>query len=158
MSRDTTRKESGELHLVVAERADNITGVCWTRHPHQHVANLSGVIDLSSVEMRASPHAVAVYEALRKRFASTTEASAESVFWTHSDYDQVIAALDEIDLERGIWTSRDGIKLDDLGTGTVKGFTPCGRIRVSLDRPDNYAAVGAIAPRSCVKPVVRPAA
>jgi hypothetical protein len=151
----------GELHVVVAERGDQITGIFWTRNPHQHLANLSSATHLGRIDIRPSPHAARVVASLARRFEASTSSRSSESFWTFADFEEILAALGEYDLAVGALVERAGIKLDDpvyiskLGRGVVTGFTRCGRLIVRLDRPTQHAQASAIAPRSQVKPILR---
>lgn len=153
----------GELHIVVAERHDQVTGVFWTRSPQQFLANLASSTHLGRTESHACAHAARVLAGLARRFEDSIEVRAFECFWTAADFEEVLAALGEYDLERGILIERAGVKLDHpvyvtkLGRGIVTGFTQCGRVIVRLDRPTAHAQASAIAPRSMVKPVLRAA-
>ncbi len=151
----------GELHVVIAERGDQVTGVFWTRNPHQHLANLSSATHLGRIEIQPSPHASRVVNGLARRFEASTSSRSSESFWTVADFEEVLAALREYDLSLGALIERAGVKLDDhvyipaLGRGVVTGFTRCGRVIVRLDRPKAHSQASAIAPRSCVKPILR---
>lgn len=155
---------AGELHVVVAEREDQIVGVMWTRHPEQHLSNLARATQLGRVEVRPSPHAPQIVASLEKRFDAAIDVRGASAFWTLADFEEVIDALGEYDLARGILAERAGLKSGDpvyvtnIGRGVVKSFTMCGRVVVEFDRPHKNSRVGAIAPRSAVKPILRPGA
>jgi hypothetical protein len=150
----------GELHVVVAERQDQVTGVMYTRKPHEHLVTLASATQLGRIEVRPSAYAPRVVESLARRFvSSTTEGSAAS-FWTLADFEELLAALDEYDLDRGILVERAGVKINapvyvpKVGRGTVRGFTPCGRVIVRLTENGKPGQTGVIAPRSQVKPVI----
>lgn len=155
---------AGELHVVVAERIDQVTGVLWTRNPKQQLANLSSAAQIGRVDIRPSARAGRVVESLARRFETSLTARNFESFWTAADFEEVIAALGEYDLKTGNIVERAGVKLHDavyvtkLGRGVVTGFSRCGRVVVRLDKPREHAQASAIAPRSTVKPIIRPGA
>lgn len=152
----------GDLHVVIAERQDQVIGVCWTRSPAQHLANLSAATQIGRTEVRPSPYATRICKALSKRFADSLQLQGHECFWTSADFEEVIAALNEYDLVKGLLIERAGVRANDqvyipeVGRGVVTGFTLCGRVIVKLDRGSLTKAI-AIARRADVKPVVRAA-
>lgn len=157
----TTTIGQGQPHIVIAERQDQITGVMYSRKPTEYLALLASATHLGRTEVRPSRHAPKIVKALASRFSHSITDRNESSFWTAADYEELIAALDEFDLDRGVLIARAGVKLNDLvevahhGRGRVTGFTICGRVMVRLEKAGRLAEVGAIAPRSMVKPVIR---
>jgi hypothetical protein len=151
----------GEIHLVVAERHDQVTGVFWTRNPNQHLANLASATQLGRVDVRPGRHAAKVVQSLSRRLSDSIQTRGADCFWTSADFEEVLAALGEYDLDKGVLIERAGIRAKDrvyipnVGRGVVQSFTRCGRLIVRLDRPDNMAAAVAIAARASVKPVLR---
>jgi hypothetical protein len=152
---------AGELHVVVAERQDQVTGVFWTRNPQQQLANISCTTQIGRVDVRPCARAARLVNGLADRFEASITARNVERFWSAADFEEIIAALEEYDLETGALKERAGIKLHDavyvtnLGRGVVTGFSNTGRIMVRLDRPKAHAQACAIAPRSCVKPILR---
>lgn len=158
--RDSTAG-TDEIHLVVAERQDQVTGVFWTRRPKQLLASLGGATYVGRVQIFASRHAGAVLKGLERRFEHSIETRAFECFWTLADFEEVLHALAEYDLDTGRLKERAGIRANDkvyvakLGRGRVTGFTRCGRLVVEIERPGaNFAKLTAFAPRSQVKPIV----
>jgi hypothetical protein len=152
----------GELHIVLAERQDQVIGVFWTRNPDQQLANLASATHLGKVDVRPSRHAAKVVKSLAKRLAESIQTQGPDCFWTTSDFEEVVAALEEYDLDRGVLVERAGLRathpvyIPNLGRGIVTGFTGCGRVIVELDRGNRLAKSVAIASRASVKPVLRP--
>jgi hypothetical protein len=149
------------VHIVIAERQDQVVGVHWTRHPKQHLANLASTTHLGKVDVRPSRHAAKVVKSLAKRLAESIQTQGLDCFWTTSDFEEVVAALEEYDLDKGVLVERAGLRANDpvyipkLGRGVVQSFTRCGRVVVRLTRPDNMAKAVAIATRASVKPILR---
>jgi hypothetical protein len=152
----------GQLHVVVAERQDQVTGVFWTRNPDQHLANLaSATQQLGRVEVCPGRHAPMVVQSLSRRLSDSIQTRGTDCFWTCADFEEVLAALSEYDLDKGVLVERAGLRANDpvyipkLGRGVVQSFTRCGRVVVRLTRPDNMAKAVAIATRASVKPILR---
>jgi hypothetical protein len=154
------RINPGELHLVVAERQDQVTGLFWTRNPEQRLANLASTVALERTSIRPTRHAARIIRSLGKRLPDLGIRDEDTI-WTSSDFEEVLAALAEFDLATGKMIERAGLRANDpvyipaLGRGVVTGFTGCGRVMVRLNRPNNMAAATAIAPRASVKPILR---
>jgi hypothetical protein len=81
--------------------------------------------------------------------------------WYLVDFDQAVDALAEYDLETGARVRgaalkvRDRVYVSAAGRGVVEGFTACGRVTVRMETNPLTARV-VHAPRSLVKPIVRP--
>lgn len=152
----------GALHLVVAERvADGQVGVIHTRKPQEFLSSIAATAQLARVEVRPGVAAGKVVDSMAGRYALSITSRSHNTFWTMADFEEVIAAIDEYNLDRGVLVERAGVKLDDpvfvsrMGRGVVTGFTRCGRVVVRLARANGLAEVGVISPRSMVKPIVR---
>jgi HAMP domain-containing protein len=150
----------GEIHLVVAERHDQVTGLFWTRNPEQRLANLASTVDLGRTSIRPTQHAVRILKSLAQRLPDIGIRDEDAI-WTSSDFEEVLAALAEFDLATGKMIERAGLRANDpvyipaLGRGVVTGFTGCGRVIVELDRGNRLAKSVAIASRASVKPILR---
>lgn len=155
------RIKEGELHVVIAERGDQLVGVIYTRKPCEQVSLLASLTHVGRVEIRPSPYAKRIVEAIGRKFETSITCRSTESFWTSADFEDLVASLDEWDAPTGAQVENAGVKLhapvyvQTLGRGVVTGFTRFGRVVVRMDRPDNLAAAVAIAPRSQVKPVLR---
>jgi hypothetical protein len=151
---------AGELHIVVAERQDQITGIFWTRNPHQHLANLASATHLGRVEIRACPYAPRVIDGVGRRLSPSIDSQSAGSFWSRADFEEILAAVDEYDLATGRRIANAGVKVGDPvhvakhGRGRVKSMSHAGLINVALDRPDGDT-IGVVAHRSMVKPILR---
>lgn len=153
----------GELHLVVAERLDQVVGVMWTLKPKQVLSNLSSTTHLGRAEIEPAKGAKRVVTQLAARFEASITASTAEAFWTTADFEEIKSAIAEYDLATGMRIENAGVKvgsevqINNLGRGTVTGFDKSGRLMVTLERPRFSKGMIAIAPRSEVKPVIRAA-
>lgn len=151
----------GELHLVVAERLDQVVGVMWSQKPKQALSNLASTTHLGRADTTPARAAKKIVAELAARFESSITARTTESFWTSADFEEVQAAIAEYDLATGARIENAGVKVgtevqvENLGRGRVTGFDRSGRLMVKLERPAFAAGCVAVAPRSSVKPVIR---
>jgi hypothetical protein len=151
---------SEQMHVVIAERHDHVVGALWTRHPRELLSILAGATlgRVCTCARAATPRGWCA----ASPSASSTSITAKSMdsFWTVADFEEVVAALGEYDLERGVRIESAGMRINDevhvtgWGRAIVTGFADSGHVTVRLTHP-GANAYGAVAPRSLVKPVIR---
>lgn len=113
-----------------------------------------GVEIAATFRTARSRHALEVARELKHRFALA--ALEPGGPWFAVEYHQAMDALREYDMATGQRARRGSIGIGDpvhvtgAGYGTVKGYSPCGRARVSIERYANVA-LEVLAPASLVE-------
>lgn len=142
--------------ILIAARADGLTHIGAVEDPRARVQLLQshGVNIEATWWTERSPHAVEVAGALRRQFqAAALEPGSP---WFATEFQDVLEALDAFDLATGERVSRgrvavgSPVRVAGAGVGTVRGFTACGRARVSIERYA-HAALEVLAPPSLVE-------
>jgi hypothetical protein len=140
--------------LVVRRAGDGLVHIGALCSPEERIQLLQsyGVPIDTHVATRPTPHAQRIVANLKRRFSSA--ALDVSGPWFLVEYERVLRAVGEYDLDTGERVASDEIALhntvwvDGFGCGKVTGFAPCGRVEVTFNR--TLTALVTQAPRNRV--------
>lgn len=148
-------------HLLVAEDTGggvNVAAVLDTA-TRLHYLTQQGLV-ISRHRAIPAKAAAEIYQALLKRFHPSVKCASPSPAvgsaWYAAEFEAVMAAIAEHDPETGEPCRAGGLHVGDTvyvtgaGTGTVCGFTLCGRVKVTVERYA-HAAMEVLAPQSLVR-------
>lgn len=146
-------------HIVILERDDGHTFLTATFNPQGVVLRLNGAgLLMHRMQVIDTQHAEPIVEAVGRHFSLHRRDAFGP--WYAADYDDVLRVLNDYDMQTGRrWRDEryevgSRVRVQGAGKGRITGFRGP-HIVVDLDGPAGATSI-VIAPKSLVKPVLRP--